>query len=220
MPYDFFHPLRREFRRSATRAARLLPLLLLGCCLYVSSVAQSSAVSAAQAQQWVAQGAWQEGLSVKPHPSINAQTFYTQYHLHQQWWDKAFAFLNRKDLASLAPGTYPIVGKDVYATITEYVPKDLDSSQWESHKNYADIQAVITGTEKIGKTAVSGLTVTQPYDASQDIAHYQGPGDYYIAKPGTFFIFFPGEAHRPSLKTKKGDTQKVKKLVIKMHVTE
>jgi YhcH/YjgK/YiaL family protein len=220
MQYDFFRPLRRESDRSAKHAVRILPLLLLGCCLYVSSVAQSSSVSAAEAQQWVAQGAWRKGLTVTPHASVNAQTFYAQYHKHKDWWDKAMAFLNRKDLASLAPGTYPIVGKDVYASITEYVPKDMDNSQWESHKQYADIQAVITGKEKIGKTAVSGLTVTEAYDAKQDIAHYQGPGDYYTATPGTFFIFFPGEAHRPSLKTDPADTQQVKKLVIKMHVTD
>jgi YhcH/YjgK/YiaL family protein len=220
MSHQFFRPLRRGSTQSAIGAARILPLFLLGCFLYVSSAAQSSTVSAAEAQQWVAQGAWRKGLTVKPHASINAQTFYTQYHKHKDWWDKAMAFLNRKDLASLAPGTYPIVGKDVYASITEYVPKDLDNSQWESHKQYADIQAMITAKEKIGKAAVSNLTVTQAYDAKQEIAHYKGPGDYYIATPGTFFIFFPGDAHRPSLKTDPADTQTVKKLVIKMHVTD
>lgn len=209
--------------RSPLSAIAPVSLLLLFAFSLISvSVAGQSATpeSARAAKKWMRHGAWRKGLHVKPSPSINATEFYTQYHKHKDWWDKAFAFLNRSDLASLAPGTYPIVGKDVYASISEYVPKDIDKSQWESHRKYADIQSVITGKEKIGKSPVAQLTVTRPYNPNSDGANYTGPGKYYIAKPGTFFIFFPGDGHRPGLKTSPSDTSHVKKLVIKMRVSD
>lgn len=194
--------------------------ILAVSCFYVAS-AQSSEVNKVSkriARQWVEHGQWRKDLAKRPSPSINDQTFYIQYHKHPEWWEKAFDFLNRKDLGSLAPGNYPIVGEDVYASISSYVPKDIDETQWEAHRKYADIQSVIEGEEKIGESSVSKLTMTVPYNETKDAANYKGPGKYYIAKPETFFIFFPGEGHRPGLKVNASDTMMVKKLVIKMRV--
>jgi YhcH/YjgK/YiaL family protein len=202
-------------------------LLLLFSVFYLDGMTQvtgsrttSGKKSRETAQTWMEHGQWRDGLSEKPNSDINAQTFSAQYHKHQIWWDKAFAFLNRKDLISLAPGSYPIVGKDVYASITEFVPKDFDKSGWESHRRYADIQCMIRGEEKIGKAKASDLTVTVPYNSSRDAANYKGPGKYYVAQPGTFFLFFPGDAHRPDVKVTPSDTARVKKIVIKVRVTK
>lgn len=102
-------------------------------------------------------------------------------------------------LTKLAPGKYPIDGDNVYASVTYDPTKDFDKSRWESHKKYTDLQYVISGEEKIGMKPADKLTVTQPYDEEKDIAHYSGPGKIYLAKPRTFFLFFPGTAHRPNI---------------------
>ncbi|TAM94038.1 MAG: DUF386 domain-containing protein [Chitinophagaceae bacterium] len=198
------------------RTAYLCILAVSGAYMASAQTPQVNQVGKKAAEQWMEHGSWRKGLSEKPHPSIDARTFYVQYHKHAEWWEKAFTFLNRKDLGSLAPGNYPIVGQDVYASISTYVPKDLDKTQWEAHRKYADIQCVIEGEEKIGESPVSKLTQTVPYDESKDAANYKGPGKYYLARPGTFFIFFPGEGHRPSLRVNASDTATVKKIVIKM----
>jgi len=62
------------------------------------------------------------------------------------------------------------------------------------------------------------LAVTTPYDASKDIANYSGDGDFYIAMPGTFFLFFPTDAHRPAITT--NGNKPDKKIVIKIRYTE
>ncbi|MGH2644149.1 MAG: YhcH/YjgK/YiaL family protein [Chitinophagaceae bacterium] len=194
--------------------------ILASFCGYMAA-AQSSPVnniSKKAAEKWMEHGSWRKGFFEKPAPSINAQTFYIQYHKHPEWWEKAFVFLNRKDLSSLATGNYPIVGQDVYASISTYVPKDFDKTQWEAHRKYADIQCMIEGEEKIGESPISKLAETVPYNESKDAANYKGPGKYYVARPGTFFIFFPGEGHRPNIKVNAGDTMMVKKIVIKMRV--
>jgi biofilm protein TabA len=53
------------------------------------------------------------------------------------------------------------------------------------------------GKEKIGVTNIPGATVTVPYDKIKDVANYNADGKYYIAEPGTFFIFFPQDVIAP-----------------------
>ncbi|HVY73726.1 MAG TPA: YhcH/YjgK/YiaL family protein [Puia sp.] len=168
-----------------------------------------------KAAAWVAKGEWKKGLTVKPHASINPLEFEKQYHSNQQTWDKAFEFLNRKDLAGLAVGKYPIDGDKAYALISEYESKDLDKTQWESHRKYIDLQYVISGKEKIGVLPLAKAVVTEAYDESKDIAHYSSDaGTYYVAEPGTFFLFFPQDAHRPG--NRDGNSIHVRKMVIKI----
>lgn len=181
-------------------------------------VSAQDRVSKTKAQGWVNHGSWRKGLPEKPHSSINAVEFFTQYHQHQVWWDRAFAFMKRKDLATLPVGKYPIDGDHVFATISDYAPKDTSEIKWEAHRNYADIQFLIKGKEQIGLASAASLKEIVPYNTEKDAANYSGPGKYYVARPGTFFIFFPGQAHRPNLKTDDTDTAMVRKVVIKMRI--
>ena len=83
-------------------------------------------------------------------------------------------------------------GDNVYATITEGPAKTFEQSAWESHRKYIDLQYVIKGKEKIGVTAVSTATIIKPYDETKDVANYNAEGQFYLAEPDTFFLFFPG----------------------------
>jgi YhcH/YjgK/YiaL family protein len=168
------------------------------------------------AVKWVKQGDWKNGLKIEPHSSINPMEFEEQYQRNKEVWDKAFAFLNRSDLASLAPGNYPVDGDRAYAIISSYDSKDPEKTQWESHRKYIDLQYVISGKEKIGVAPVAKARVTEAYDETKDIAHYETDGKYYVAEPGTFFLFFPQETHRPGIRVK--NNEPVKKLVIKIQV--
>ncbi len=151
---------------------------------------------------------------LKPHTSIDKVEFAREYHAHKLWWDQAFAYMKNTDLASLKPGDHPIVGEDVYARITEGPLKNIDSTKWEAHKNYIDIHYVITGREKIGIGPLSSATIAVPYNSTRDISFYEGKGKYYTAEPGTFFIAFPKDIHRPGLEVDGKGTEK--KLVIKI----
>jgi biofilm protein TabA len=197
--------------------------LLIVCVLLLSAMLSVKAqdtskttVTREQAKKWLKGRSWANGITLKPHASVNAAEFYRQYHAAQSTWDKAFQFIKEHDLATLAPGKYPIDGDKAYASITEAPSKELDKANWESHKNYIDLQYVITGKEQIGVEEVAKATITNAYDATKDVANYTVEGKYYTAKPGTFFLFFPQDAHRPNIKVDGFDT--VKKLVIKIKV--
>jgi biofilm protein TabA len=161
---------------------------------------------------------WKNGLNLKPHPSINKVVFAVQYHKNKAGWNKAFAFLRDSDLTKMKPGKYVIDGDNVYATITEGPEKTFDQSAWESHRKYTDLQYVIAGKEKIGVAPVETATVIKPYNDKTDGANYTADGQFYIAEPGTFFLFFPGDAHRPNIKV--DGYEVVRKIVIKIKVVE
>jgi YhcH/YjgK/YiaL family protein len=173
--------------------------------------------TAQSAQKWVESGIWKKGLTLNLHPSTNNIEFAKQYNSTKAVWDKVFEFIRDHNLELLAPGKYPIDGNNAYATITDSKSKELEKTAWESHRNYIDLQYIIKGQEKIGVAPVDSATVTEPYNAAKDVAHYNAEGKYYIGTPDIFFLFFPGDAHRPSIKVDGYDT--VKKLVIKIKVT-
>jgi YhcH/YjgK/YiaL family protein len=184
-------------------------------CSFISICASAQSQ---QVNEWYQKKEWLKGLPLKPHETINKETFAKQYQLNKKYWDEAFAFLKNHGLDTLAAGRYNIDGDNVYAMITENPTKNMDSTKWESHHNYIDLHLVIKGEEKIGIAPVSNLAVTMPYDASKDLANYSGEGNFYTALPGTFFLFFPGDAHRPNITT--GGNKPDKKIVIKIRYAE
>jgi biofilm protein TabA len=187
---------------------------LAGCVLAQDSTGWNQKSAA----KWLHSSEWKIGLKLKVHPSINKVVFAGQFHKNEAVWNKVFAFLRDSDLVNLKPGKYAIDGDNAYATITEAPSKTFEQSAWESHRKYIDLQYVIRGEEKIGIAPVTTSTVIKPYNEKTDGANYTADGQYYIAKPGTFFLFFPGDAHRPNIMVDGYDV--VKKLVIKIKVAE
>ncbi len=169
-----------------------------------------------KAKRWFKKMEWIGGLALKPSKTIDVQEFARQYHANWDYWNKAFAYLKNTDLDKIAKGKYPIDGDNVFASVTADSSKDFDKTNWESHRKYIDIQYVINGEEMIGIFPASKATITKEYDEKRDAANYSADGKLYTALPGTFFIFFPSDAHRPNITP--GGNKVVKKIVIKVKV--
>jgi YhcH/YjgK/YiaL family protein len=186
--------------------------------LNVSAQENDNKKPSQEASEWFNQKIWLQGLDLKPSESIDVNEFYKQYQANKEYWEKAFAFLKSHDLEKLPAGKYPIDGELVYATVTQTPTKDFDKTKWESHRRYIDFQYVISGEEKIGVCKISNASISSPYDVKKDVANYQAEGEMYTAKPGTFFIFFNNDAHRPGITT--GGNKTDKKIVIKIRAAE
>lgn len=164
---------------------------------------------------WFDNKGWLGSVALTPDLSINKKEFAVRYHQHKERWDKAFSFLGNEDLSAIETGNHEIDGKDVYAIVSEYNSKDPEEVRYESHKKYTDLQYVVSGTEYIGVRDLAGAAVVTPYDDERDIAFYQSEGGVNLtANPGKFFIFFPGNLHRPGMRI--GESVPVKKIVIKV----
>lgn len=192
--------------------------LITGCLLFSNVFGQTDKQEWTKhnAKKWFNKQEWLGGLQLKPHSSVDVVEFARQYHLNKVYWDKAFAFLKSQDLNKIAKGKYPIDGENVFASVTEDPTKDFDKTNWESHRKYVDLQYVIQGGELIGVCPLAKATVTKEYDDKKDAANYTAEGKQYPAAPGKFFLFFPGDVHRPNITP--GGNKVDKKIVIKIRV--
>jgi biofilm protein TabA len=202
----------------ATRLALLLICPLVTVYTVTAQTAGKDDWDSKKASDWYNQKAWKHNLKQSPHASTDKVAFATQYHKNKEVWDKAFSFMSSQNLDTLSIGKYPIDGDKVFATVTEAPDKEFDNTKWESHRKYIDLQYIIKGKEKIGVAPIDQAAVIKPYDEAKDVANYNSEGKFYIAAPGTFFLFFPTDIHRPSIKV--DGYNMVKKLVIKIQVAQ
>lgn len=132
-------------------------------------------------------------------------------------WDAAFEFLK-----TLTPdcetGKRLIQGEELYAGINTYETKPREAAKLETHRKYVDIQVLLSGSESFEIYPKEGLTVQEAYIPERDIEFYEHPPKAHAKvtlNPGQFLVFFPDDAHMPSMMT--GSTpQPVKKVVIKI----
>ncbi len=118
--------------------------------------------------------------------------------LHEKF-RKAFSFLQREDLSSLAEGRYEIDGDDIFAVVAKEQGREKHAALLEIHNKYIDIQLVVSGTDEMGWKARSTCTeVAGPYNQEDDIQFFtDSPSTWVTTPPGHFTIFFPEDAHLP-----------------------
>ena len=131
-------------------------------------------------------------------------------------FEKAFEFLKSNDLIKLSVGKYEIQGEEIFALVQEYITKNEEEKNWESHEKYIDIQLIVEGQEIMGYTQVDGLEVIEDLRPESDMIFYNETlnGSYIKFTYGDYAIFFPEDAHRPCCAF--GECSKVKKIVVKV----
>lgn len=129
--------------------------------------------------------------------------------------DTALTYLKHINVNNLKPGKNEIDGNEVFVMLFEYETKDIRDAVYESHKNYFDIQLLLTGDEIFRATPFNNQVVTKDYDLDNDIELFElSKGNDFHLSNGSFVLAMPGELHAPGLLYKK--RSKVKKLVIKI----
>ena len=112
---------------------------------------------------------------------------------------KAFEFLKRKDLSSLAPGRYEIDGDDCFAMVQDVSLTPLvNDSLVEAHREYIDIHAPLTCDETIGVMTMDAERLALPFDEAKDVVLFKARTRPMVIRPGEFAIFVPPYgAHAP-----------------------
>ncbi len=169
-------------------------------------------------EKWFNEKEWSYGWKIAPDPSVNKREFAVSFFKNKDRWEKAFNFLKNNDLSKLELKRYDIDGDNLYATVSEYMSKNADSTNFEAHRKYIDIQYVVSGKEIINIVPLaSESTIITPYDAARDIEFMKYSNVVnFKATPSEFFIFFPDDAHRPGLRDEQ--SAPVRKIVIKLKV--
>lgn len=129
---------------------------------------------------------------------------------------RAFDYLRSTDLSRPAVGTIEIEGPRVFALFQEYETLPPELGAWEAHRQYVDLQCVITGVERIGFASVGRLS-PGVYDPARDVLPLSGEGDFLTLGPGDFLLLFPEDAHMPRVAA--GAPAMVRKVVVKIATT-
>lgn len=122
----------------------------------------------------------------------------------------------------------PDIEKDVYeltprvkAIVSEYSTKEENEYGYEAHREYIDIQYLVSGNEKICCLPLEYLKETKSYNKEIDAAFYVEnaltPQELLLGN-GYFAVFFPQDGHMPQLCV--DEPSPVKKVVVKVRIKE
>ncbi len=144
-----------------------------------------------------------------------SQNVFRYFHENSQF-RRGIAFIEEAIATGIADGRYVLDGDACYAMVQRYETAPAAGKRPETHRRYADIQAVIEGEEIIEWLPSDGLTIDSPYVEENDIAFYRNAhGAIRLPmRPGLFAVFYPGDAHTPGCMVSIPAT--VRKIVVKV----
>lgn len=130
---------------------------------------------------------------------------------------KAVEFLSKPALKDLPVNKYEIDGGRVYAMVAKERGRNKEDARLETHEKYIDIQLVLSGIDNMGwKRKSSCRHPWGEYDEASDIQFFSDEPDVWVpAAPGVCAIFFPEDAHMPSI-----STGQLHKVVVKVAVDQ
>jgi len=129
----------------------------------------------------------------------------------------AIAWLEKGGWDTLADGRYEVDGTAVYALVSHYNTKTPEAARYETHKDYIDIQLLVSGREILQVRKPEGLVTSVPYKPDIEFYATPEPNDCHamLLEPGVALVLYPEDAHRPGLAIA-GSSEPVHKLVLKV----
>lgn len=152
----------------------------------------------------------------------NIKNAYKYYSLSDRF-EIGLKYLQSTDFSSVENGTYKLLGDEVFANVQDYNTKSLDNAKFEAHRKYADIQFIVSGSERIGVDKVNNFAKSTEYSSSDDIEFLsenssQSKCSFCTVKSDDFVILMPDDAHMPSVSPSDSLSSHVKKVVVKVLV--
>ncbi len=113
---------------------------------------------------------------------------------------KLFDYVRTHDLLNVPAGRITIDGADLYINIADATLVKPETQKLEVHREYIDVHFPLSGEEIVGWTALNDVKSESeaPFDAENDFALYAEPAaTYFTARPGSFYVMYPEDAHAP-----------------------
>ena len=104
----------------------------------------------------------------------------------------------------------------VKAVVSSYETRLVNEKGYEAHRQYIDVQYVVSGQELVRCKPLEQVVETIPYDPAKDAARYADcPGIDTVIGHGYFLVVWPDDAHEPCLAAS-AHPASVKKVVMKV----
>lgn len=132
--------------------------------------------------------------------------------LHPRFAD-AFEFLGSTDVETLPDGRCEIDGDDLFAITWSGFGKGQSDAALEYHRDYIDIQYVVSGTDVVGWRSFDTCErIKHPYEKPSDVGFFfDQPNSWCRIPTRSLAILFPEDAHAPL-----ATTTALKKIVVKV----
>lgn len=111
---------------------------------------------------------WKYGWTVAASPILDMDALKKHQAQYPERWKATFEYLKNTDLGRLSAGEHEIIGREVYAIVSEYTPKEATECNFEAHRKYIDFQYLISGKEKMGVTTLDKVVPICEYDEEKD----------------------------------------------------
>lgn len=126
---------------------------------------------------------------------------------------QAFEAIKTIDFMAVEAGKVEIDGDNIFVNVIEMEGKK--TAPFEAHKKYIDIQVPLSIGEKMGwKSLEKCGKPTIAYDSEKDVMFFEETAETVVnVAVGQFTIFFPEDAHAPSIAD-----GFLKKLIVKIKI--
>jgi biofilm protein TabA len=137
----------------------------------------------------------------------------THYEALHPRFKQAFEVLKQTDFSAVKAGRMEIDGDNLFINVMEMNGKT--TAPFEAHKKYIDIQVPLSINEKMGWKSLENCgTPSVLYDDTKDVMFFDEQPEAMIdVAVGQFTVFFPEDAHAPSIAN-----GFLKKLIVKIKI--
>ena len=118
-------------------------------------------------------------------------------------------------LESYEPRTVALSGGNKIL-VQQGTTKAAEGRELEAHRQYLDIQYVVSGSEVMGWAPVDSLTPSGEFNVEKDAGMYTGKCEFVNIQAGWCYVVFPEDAHMPA--THLDQPLDFQKLIIKLKV--
>lgn len=129
-------------------------------------------------------------------------------------------FLTETDMEALSVGRHDIDGDNIFVNVMEFTTQPADEKLAEAHKEYIDIQFLISGEEQIGfSLACANNPIAKEYDKEADfyLLEEVKTESQVVLLPKMFAIFLTEQPHKPGCIVSGAASVPIKKAVVKVH---
>ena len=113
------------------------------------------------------------------------------------YFETALRYLTETDFTGMEPGKYDVDSDNVFAFVQKYVTVPAEENNAEGHEQYADIQFLVSGRERMGYCPIHAAVRTGEKIPEADLFFYQPLNQFLNMEPNTFAILWPQDIHEP-----------------------
>ncbi|YCM46916.1 YhcH/YjgK/YiaL family protein (plasmid) [Verrucomicrobiaceae bacterium 227] len=110
------------------------------------------------------------------------------------------------------------VSDGIFLIEEAYFTKQPADVRWEAHREWADVQVILAGVERMDVATVGNLKLVEDLSPQRDMLYFESyeEGSALRLEAGDVAIYLPVDGHRPGLQI--GKAELVRKLVVKVRL--